>query len=202
LIFSINLNIIDFNNNNKVGYICFIDRSQNKSVEGIYSNIDLNFLYEKVVSDKNFPVDDIYNPDENIAKNCFKSRALSFEYYINSDIILKHLNCKERQRVIYIFGDIGKIEDFDKDNEGEDVDDEEEDDDEDGNRKEDELHLIEVDGVILERENKKCVLDNNFFISDPVYKFGFFRNNQNERIEYFIDKYKKYEISQIQEREG
>ena len=56
---------------NKVGYICFYDKFKKEYFEGIYSYIDLKFLYEKVVSDENFPGDDIYYPNEIIAKNAF-----------------------------------------------------------------------------------------------------------------------------------
>ena len=164
LIFSMNSNLINFQEK-KVGYICFHDKFKNKDFEGIYSNIDLKFLFEKVISDDNFPADDIYNTDDIIAKNAFKSRALSFEYYINSDIILNRLSSKERQRIIYLFRDIKDIEALDKNIEI-------------NNEKEDttssDHHLIEVDGVILEKENRECYLDKSFFMADPVYKFDFF----------------------------
>ena len=114
LVFSINSNLVNFQDN-KVGYICFHDKFKNEDFEGIYSNIDLNFLYEKVISDDNFPVDDIYDTDDIVAKNAFKSRALSFEYYINSNIILNKLSAKERQRIIYLFRDIKDIEALEKD---------------------------------------------------------------------------------------
>lgn len=181
LIFSMNSNLINFQEN-KVGYICFHDKFKNEDFEGIYSNIDLKFLYEKVISDYNFPADDIYDPDDIIAKNAFKSRALSFEYFINSDIILNRLNSKERQRIIYLFRDIKNIEILDKNKEI-------------NNEKEDntlsEPCLIEVDGVILEKENKECYLDKSFFMADPVYKFGFFiKKDKKEEIECFVKKEK------------
>ena len=71
LLFSFNTNTANFEDN-KVGYICFYDKFKKEYFEGIYSNIDLKFLYEKVVSDENFPGDDIYYPNEIIAKNAFK----------------------------------------------------------------------------------------------------------------------------------
>jgi hypothetical protein len=50
-----------------------------------------------------------------------------------------------------------------------------------------EHRLIEVDGVILEKENKECYLDKSFFMADPVYKFGFFvKDDKKEEIECFI----------------
>ena len=177
LIFSMNSNQINYQEK-KVGYICFHDKFKNEDFEGIYSNIDLKFLFEKVISDDNFPADDIYDTDDIIAKNAFKSRALSFEYYINSDIILNRLSSKERQRIIYLFRDIKDIETLDKNIEI-------------NNEKEDttssEHRLIEVDGVILEKENKECYLDKSFFMADPVYKFGFFvKDDKKEEIECFI----------------
>ena len=181
MIFSMNSNLLNFQEN-KVGYICFHDKFKNEDFEGIYSNIDLKFLYEKVISDYNFPADDIYDSDDIIAKNAFKSRALSFEYFINSDIILNRLNSKERQRIIYLFRDIKNIEVLDKNKEI-------------NNEKEDNISseppLIEVDGVILENENKECYLDKSFFMADPVYKFGFFiKKDKKKEIECFVKKEK------------
>ena len=77
MVFSINSNLINFQDN-KVGYICFHDKFRNEDFEGIYSNIALKFLFEKVISDDNFPAYDIYDTDDIIAKNAFKSRALRF----------------------------------------------------------------------------------------------------------------------------
>ena len=173
LIFSINSNLINFDEN-KVGYLCFYDKNIKKNVEGIYSNIDVNFLFEKVVSDENFPADDIYDPNENIAKNAFKSRALSFEYYINSEIIINLLKAKERQRVIYLFKDIAKLEALDS-NQNDDANIQQND-----NSFYDSV-MIEVDGVILEKEYKDINLNKSFFMSDPVYKFGFFSNKDNKK---------------------
>ena len=192
LVFSINSNLINFQDN-KVGYICFHDKFRNEDFEGIYSNIDLNFLYEKVISGDNFPADDIYDTDDIIAKNAFKSRSLSFEYYINSHIILNKLSSKERQRIIYLFRDIKDIEALDKDI---DI----------NNKKEDttssEPHLIEVDGIILEKEKKECYLEKSFFMADPVYKFGYFVKADNkEEIECFIKEAKIGKIKMTKEEE-
>ena len=95
LLFRLNSNLINLQES-KVGYWCFFDNLKKDYVEGIFSNIDLKFLYEKMISDDNFPADDIYSPNEIIAKNAFKSRALSFEYYINNEIVLNKLHAKER----------------------------------------------------------------------------------------------------------
>ena len=166
LLFLINADSIDFQDN-KVGYFCFLHKYRNKYFEGIYSHIDLNFLYEKVVSDENFPADNIFDPDETIAKNAFKSRALSFEYYINDKILLNKLKAKERQRVIYIFRDIDDIEKLDSEENPQDKNDVSD-------------YIIEVDGVVLENDQKTANLEENFFIIDSVNKFDFFNKDKNK----------------------
>lgn len=115
IIMRINLDRVNLQEN-KIGYICFYDKVKKGFTEGIYSNIELNFLYEKIISDDNFQTDDLNNPNEIIALNAFKSRALSFEYYINSEIILKNLDIKERPRVIYVFKNIEEIQKLDQEN--------------------------------------------------------------------------------------
>lgn len=110
----------------------------------------------------------IYYPNEIIAKNAFKSRALSFEYYINNNIILNKLGAKERQRVIYIFRALNEIEKIREDKIFEEKD---------------EIHdpfIIEVDGVIFEPTDKVTNFDKNFFIPDSINKFCYFDNNPNE----------------------
>ena len=115
LLFRINSDLINFQER-KVGYFCFFDTLKKDYFEGIFSNIDLKFLYEKIISDENFPPDDINSSNEIIAKNAFKSRALSFEYYINNEIILNQLQAKERQRIIYIFKEMEDIKRLESEN--------------------------------------------------------------------------------------
>ena len=167
LSFSINSNIYDLKKTDKIGYICYYDSDKKVYLEGIYSNIDLNFLFEKVVSDENFPADDINNPNENIARNAFKSRALSFEYFINKIIVLERLKAKERQRVIYFFRNIKDIEILSNEDNYEENK---------SQLQKCESFLVEVDGVILEKEEKQIELEKNFFIVDAVNKFGYFEN--------------------------
>ena len=57
----------------------FKDEINNRYVETLYSNVELDLLVNKITSDNNFPKDDFTNPDLIKAKNAFKSRALSFE---------------------------------------------------------------------------------------------------------------------------
>lgn len=45
-----------------------------------------------------------------------------------------------------------------------------------------ENYFIEVDGVILEKENKNIFLDNSFFMPEPIMKFIYF-NNSNGKLE-------------------
>jgi hypothetical protein len=164
LLFRLNSDLINFQES-KVGYFCFFDNLKKEFIEGIFSNIDLKFLYEKIISDDNFPPDDIYSPNEIIAKNAFKSRALSFEYYLNNEIILKQLHAKERQRIIYIFKDVKDIEGLEL-----------------GNIKiEENNRTLEVDGVILEKENKNIILNKIYFISDSINKFKISTENPRKK---------------------
>ncbi len=112
-ILKLSLNSIDFLND-KYGYYC--NKENNKYIEGLYSVVDLNLLEEKIISDTNFPKDDFNAPDENIARNAFKSRALSLEYYINNNFLLQDLKVKENPRVIYFFHSIDDIMKIDKEN--------------------------------------------------------------------------------------
>ena len=112
-ILKLSLNSIDFLND-KYGYYC--NKENNKYIEGLYSVVDLNLLEEKIISDTNFPKDDFNAPDENIARNAFKSRALSLEYYINNNFLLQDLKVKENPRVIYFFHSIDNIMKIDEEN--------------------------------------------------------------------------------------
>ena len=184
-----------------------------KFIEGIFSIIDQSFLFEKITSDYNFPPDDIYSPNEIIANNAFKSRALSFEYYINREIIINQLKAKERPRVIFPFINLEKIINLEKSEERDKGNDEEntseknkennkkstKEKNEEKNKKKDnssnsltDSALFEVDGIILEKEFKEIELDNNFFIPDPIYKFCCW-NNIEDRIENYVKGEKKSE---------
>ena len=211
-LFSMNYDLIDFKEN-KIGYICVQDQFEKKFIEGIFSIIDQSFLFEKITSDYNFPPDDIYSPKEIIANNAFKSRALSFEYYINSEIIINQLKAKERPRVIFPFINLEKIINLEKSEERDKGNDEEntseknkennkkstKEKNEEKNKKKDnssnsltDSALFEVDGIILEKEFKEIELDNNFFIPDPIYKFCCW-NNIEDRIENYVKGEKKSE---------
>jgi len=181
LLFRINSDLINFQES-KVGYFCFFDNFKKDYVEGIFSNIDLKFLYEKIISDNNFPPDDIYSPNEIIAKNAFKSRALGFEYYINNDIILNQLHAKERQRVIYIFKEVKDIEGLKSENIKIE-----------GNNRALETYSLEVDGVILEKENENIILDRSFFIPDPINKFRISDNPGTKTIINYKKKNENYQ---------
>ena len=115
------------------GYFCFKDEINNRYVETLYSNVELDLLVNKITSDNNFPKDDFTNPDLIKAKNAFKSRALSFEYYINYNIIIDKFKMIERPRVFYPFKSLEAIqnglEDYNM-----------------------AFNLVEVDGVILEKK--------------------------------------------------
>ena len=152
------------------GYFCFKDEINNRYVETLYSNVELDLLVDKITSDNNFPKDDFTNPDLIKAKNAFKSRALSFEYYINYNIIIDKFKMIERPRVFYPFKSLEAIqnglEDYNM-----------------------AFNLVEVDGVILEKKDINLSLEKNAFIIDELYKIGKFmtQNNQIE-VEPYIDK--------------
>ena len=152
------------------GYFCFKDEINNRYVETLYSNVELDLLVNKITSDNNFPKDDFTNPDLIKAKNAFKSRALSFEYYINYNIIIDKFKMIERPRVFYPFKSLEAIqnglEDYNM-----------------------AFNLVEVDGVILEKKDINLSLEKNAFIIDELYKIGKFmtQNNQIE-VEPYIDK--------------
>jgi hypothetical protein len=174
LLFRLNSHLINLQES-KVGYFCFFDNLKKNYVEGIFSNIDMKFLYEKIISDDNFPPEDIYSTNEIIAKNAFKSRALSFEYYLNNEIVLNQLRAKERQRIIYIFKEVKDIEGLEL-----------------GNIKiEENNRTLEVDGVILEKETKSIILNKNYFISDSINKFKI--STKNPRKKTIINYIKKNE---------
>ena len=164
-----NLNVGDFSPETQ-GYFCFKDETMDKYIESLFSQVDTSLLFDKITSDKNFPKDNFKEPDEIIAKNAFKSRALSFEYYINYNIIIDKFHIKERPRVLYPFKSLEAI----KNNE-----------DENDNS----YNLIEVDGVILEQKGYVLDLEKNVFIVDTLYKFGEFTTINNEKkVEPFAEK--------------
>ena len=90
---------------------------------------------------------------------------MSFEYYINNEIVLNQLHAKERQRIIYIFKEFKDIEEIELGN----------------NKIEENNRMLEVDGVILEKENKSIILNKNFFISDSVNEFTISKENPRKK---------------------
>ena len=166
---------IDFQEG-KHGYFC--DKVNDEYVEGLYSYIDLKLLNEKITTNINFPKDDFKSPDEKIAKNAFKSRALSFEYYIN-DIILHNgsmTKIKERPRVIYFFKNIDEIKNNDMGKENDIII------DNSNKEKSHENSIIEVDSVILEKEEFNMNLDEKLFILDDCFNFGIFEDEKKAKL--------------------
>ena len=156
-------------NKEKYGYFCYKNPVNNNFVESLYSIIELKLLFDKINSDKNFPKDNFKNPDTNIARNAFKSRALSFEYYINNNILLQKYKVKERPRVLYPFKSLREITNnlsSTKDND-----------------------LVEVDGVILEKTEIKLDLEKNNFIVDKLYKCDKFDLKTEQDIEAYKEEY-------------
>ena len=147
----------------KYGYFCFYDNLKEKYIESLYSIIDLNLLHEKITSDKNFPKDDFLSPDFNLSKNAFKSRALSFEYFINNNILIHKFKVKERPRVIYPFR---SKEELDK-----------------SIPPTKEKNLIEVDGVVFEEKEIELNFEKNCFIIDNLYKISEFDDKKEKKIE-------------------
>lgn len=173
LIVDINLNIINFNEE-KYGYLAYYDENKN-TIESMYSIVDLDFLFEKIVENQNFPKDDFNNPNDLKAKNAFKSRALSFEYFINKIILFNKCNIKERGRVIYPFKSISEIKN--NGNETQNIIIEQK-----------KINSIEeIDGVIFEETNKIIDLEKNCFIIDKSISFGIFNNKEAQFIDSVIN---------------
>ena len=70
--------------------------------QGIYSNLDNSILYKEITDKSKFEKDNIYINEPKKADNCFKSRGLSLEYYINC-LFMNKFKQKELPRVIYHF---------------------------------------------------------------------------------------------------
>ena len=164
-----NLNVGDFSPENQ-GYFCFKDETSNNYIESLFSPIEIQLLFDKITSNENFPKDDFKVPNEIIAKNAFKSRALSFEYYINYNVIIDKFKMKERPRVIYPFKSLEAIKNKEDDNDNS-------------------INLIEVDGVILEQKEYDLDLEKNAFIIDNLYKLEEFMTIQKEIVvEPYVEK--------------
>ena len=161
-----NLKIGEFKEETQ-GYFCYFDETTNEYIESLYAKIDLDLLFNKITADENFPKDNFFDPDMIKAKNAFKSRALSFEYYINNMIILEKFKMKERSRVIYPFKSIEEIT----------------------ANEEKCSNLVEVDGVILEQKRFDFTLEKNAFIVDDLYKIDSFETpNRQIVIEPYVTK--------------
>ena len=171
LVAELNCGLINFQDG-KHDYICYLDKDKKKYIEGFYSVVDLDLLYEKIISNDNFGKDDFFSPDENIAWNAFKSRALFFEYYINNEIILTKMKAKERPRVIYFFKQIDEIKNL-TENKNQIND--------NNDSYQQESGIIEVDGVIFE-EKIEHYLDKSLFIVDQSNKFDFLTDKNNNKI--------------------
>jgi len=140
------------------GYFCYFDETTNSYIESLYAKIDLDLLFNKITANENFPKDNFFEPDTIKAKNEFKYRALSFEYYINNMIIIEKFKMKERSRVIYPFKSVEEILE----------------------NKERGSNLVEVDGVILEKKRYDFTLDKNAFIVDDLYKIDDFETTNRQ----------------------
>lgn len=159
-IINVNLNIIDFGDE-KYGYLCYYykDNEKKRYVESIFSLVDLNLLYDRINSDLNFPKDNFKNPDKKKTQNAFKSRSLSFEYFINNNILIKKFNLKEKARVIYSFKSLEDLEPV--------------------NNNKIKIKIIEkgleeLDGVVFVENNISLDLEKNCFMIDNPFKFGIF----------------------------
>ena len=161
-IINTNLNIIDFGDE-KYGYLCYYYKDNDKKiyVESIFSLVDLSLLSDRISSELNFPKDKFKNPDKKQAHIVFKSRSLSFEYFINSNILIKKFNLKEKARVIYSFKSIEDLESVNN------------------NvikikNKVIEKGLEELDGIVFVENKISLDLEKNCFMIDNPFKFGIF----------------------------
>ena len=161
-IINTNLNIIDFGDE-KYGYLCYYykDGDKKRYVESIFSLVDLSLLSDRISSELNFPKDKFKNPDKKQAQNVFKSRSLCFEYFINSNILIKKFNLKEKARVIYSFKSIEDLESVNN------------------NIIKIKKNIIEkgleeLDGVLFIENKISLDLEKNCFMIDNPFKFGIF----------------------------
>lgn len=170
LITKLNENSMDLLDND-VGYLCYYNTDEEKYNESLYSTISLDCLYSKISSNTNFPKDDFRNPDKKIAKNAFKSRALSFEYWIHKEILSEKYEIRERARVIYNFKSCEEL--IQKNH----------------NKIEDSSFAYEeVDGIIYEDKELKLFQDDDCFIIDKLYNFDTFEDtNKNASISAYCD---------------
>ena len=161
-IINVNLNTIDFGDE-KYGYLCYYykDKDKKRYIESIFSLVDLNLLFDRISSDLNFPKDNFKNPDKKISQNAFKSRSLSFEYFINNNILIKKFNLKEKARVIYSFKSIEDLESIN--NYTIEI-----------KTKITEEGLEELDGIIFADKNISLDLEKNCFMIDNPFKFRAF----------------------------
>lgn len=95
---------------NKYGYFCFYDKNNNL-IESIYTTVEPETIYN--YSNQLIDMleeDDYKDSDPNIANLAFKSRALSFEFYINKPIFIKKIKAEEYPRVIFPMKKVIKID--------------------------------------------------------------------------------------------
>jgi len=163
-IINVNLNTIDFGDE-KYGYLCYYYKDKDKKryieLESIFSLVDLNLLFDRISSDLNFPKDNFKNPNKKISQNAFKSRSLSFEYFINNNILIKKFNLKEKARVIYSFKSIEELESIN--NNIIEI-----------KNKQIEVGLEELDGFILVEKNISLDFEKDCFMIDNPFKFRTF----------------------------
>jgi hypothetical protein len=139
------------------------DEINNRYVETLYSNVELDLLVDIIKVDFTYP-------DPIKAKNAFKSRALSFEYYINNNIIIDKFKMKERPRVFYPFKSLETIQNSSEESSIS-------------------INLVEVDGVILEKKDIDLSLEKNAFIIVELYRLGKFMTLNNQMVvEPYIEK--------------
>ena len=165
LVLNLKYNAINFDDEEKYGYLAYFDENQNKYIEGIYSIVDTNFLLRKIVDNKNNSGDDFNESDLLKDKNAFKYRALSFEYYINKVILFKKYNIKERARVIYTLKSMLDAKNIEN------------------NKKEEENtnDIEEIDGIIFQDSEKYIDLEKNCFIVDKSITYVTFTNKDKNK---------------------
>ena len=169
LIIELNLNIINFQEEKWLFLLSNHWKNEKKYVESIYSIVNLQILSDRISSDLNFPKDNFKIPDKQKAQNAFKSRALSFEYFINNNILIRKYGFEEKARVIYKFKSINELE---QESKNEII----------IKNKVEEKGLEELDAVIFVNNKESLVLEKNCFIIDTHYKFSSFIGTDKNNI--------------------
>jgi len=102
-----NLKLNNICNINEYGYFCY--KYNDEWIEALYSSIDPEILYNYIINEKE--ADDYNEPNKELQRQYFKSRAMGFEYYINKSIFIKKYGMKPLPRIVFPLKKVYDIKD-------------------------------------------------------------------------------------------